>query len=436
MICLLQLCRRVFVLSVLYISLCSAPSAGNPQWNETELALLKLQWLGNLPALPPDPSNQYAEDTAAARFGHQLFFDTRFSSNGKVSCATCHIPEKAFTDGLPRGRGVGRTMRGTPTIVGVAYSPWYFWDGSRDSLWSQALSPLESDVEHGGNRLQYAQIIYNDPSYRNSYQNIFGPMPDLSDTERFLAGGAPNGDDEAIARWDKMSESDRIAVTQVFVNMSKAIAAYERLIVPSASRFDDYVSATLQGNASNALTKDEIAGLKLFIGKAMCVTCHQGPLFSNHGFHNVGAPDPASRKSLIPFLDFFKDKPLFDVGRFKGVKEVLASEFNCLGEYSDASDSDCAELKYVNTKHIVTLGAFKVPTLRNIAVTAPYFHFGQFTTLGEVLEHYNKVPEDVVGHNELTQLDLTKKELGQLEAFLHSLTSPPNIAADWLSAPN
>lgn len=423
-------------LSALCLPFNIALAVESPQWNEVELAILKMQWIGSLPALPPDPSNHYADNIEAARFGHKLFFDTRFSSNGKVSCATCHIPEKSFTDGLAQAKGVGITLRGTPSIIGVAHSPWFFWDGHSDSLWSQALSPLESDVEHGGNRMQYAHIIYNDAAYRKSYQSIFGPLPNLSNSNNFPKSAALNGDDDAKARWNAMTDVDRKAVTRIFVNMSKSIAAYERLLMPSASRFDEYVAAAIQGQSSDALTKDEIAGLKLFIGKAMCVTCHQGPLFTNHGFHNVGAPDPAAKKSWIPFLSFFKDKPLFDVGRYQGVQEALASEFNCLGDYSDAKNSDCAELKYANTKYLATLGAFKVPTLRNIGVTAPYFHFGQFATLSEVLDHYNKTPEDVMGHNELTELNLNRAELAQLEAFLHSLTSPPAVAENWLRTPN
>lgn len=437
MIRLISFHRYLYALFVCWLLFNNvAYAADSSEWDEVELSILKMQWIGSLPAPPPDPSNQVADNIDAARFGHKLFFDSRFSSGGKVSCATCHVPEKSFTDGLAKAEGVGTTMRGTPSIIGVAHSPWFFWDGRSDSLWAQALSPLESDVEHGGNRMQYAHIIYNDADYRKSYQNIFGPLPNLGDHDRFPKNAAPNGNADAKSRWNAMTETDRNDVTRVFVNMSKAIAAYERLLMPSASRFDEYVAATLQGDNSNALTNDEIAGLKLFIGKAMCVTCHQGPLFTNHGFHNVGAPDPASKKSWIPFLSFFKDKPLFDVGRYKGVKEAQASEFNCLGEYSDANESDCAEIKFANTKYLATLGAFKVPTLRNISATAPYFHFGQFATLSEVLDHYNKTPEDVVGHNELTELKLSNNELAQLEAFLHSLTSPPAITAELLSAPD
>lgn len=105
-------------------------------WSEAEVVTLKSLWIGSLPALPPDPSNTYADDPKAVEFGQQLFFDTRFSSNGEVACATCHKPELMFTDGLPLAKGVGTTTRKSMTIIGTAYSPWLFWDGRKDSQWS------------------------------------------------------------------------------------------------------------------------------------------------------------------------------------------------------------------------------------------------------------------------------------------------------------
>ena len=135
------------------------------------------------------------------------------------------------------------------------------------------------------------------------------------------------------------------------------------------------------------------------------------------------------------FIWLLMDKPKPDQGRYQGVQQVLASEFNCLGNYSDASESDCAELTYVNDDHRTTLGAFKVPTLRNIARTAPYMHSGVFPTLAEVLKHYNIAAEAPIGHSELKPLGLNARELAQLEAFLHTLNSPVNAAAELLRAP-
>lgn len=434
-----KLCAVFF--ACCYIFICHifiAQAAQGPDWSESELVLLRMQWLGSMPELPPDPTNKYCDNPEAAELGRKLFFDTRFSANGKVSCATCHVPELLFTDGLARARGIGETARSAPGIIGVAYSPWYFWDGRSDSQWSQALGPLESGVEHGGNRSQYAQIIYSDPDYREMYQAVFGDMPDISDTRRFPANAAPLNDKESDAKWHQMSEQDRRTITRIFVNLGKAIAAYERLLMPAPSRFDQYVEAELQGTptGTNFMTVDEVAGLKLFIGKAMCVSCHQGPLFTNHGFHNVGAPDPATTKPkyTIPLLYVLSEKPPVDMGRYKGIQQALKSEFNCLNEYSDADDRDCAELKFANTKHTATMGAFKVPSLRNVSKTAPYMHAGQFNTLAEVLNHYNSAPKAHIGHNELLPLGLTETELQQLEAFLHSLDSPPDVAAELLRA--
>jgi len=414
--------------------------ASNSEWSESELALLRLQWIGSLPALPPDPTNKYADNPAAIKLGHKLFFDKRFSANGEVACASCHKPGKSFTDGLARSRGIGETSRSAPGIIGIAFSPWFFWDGRSDSLWSQALGPLESAVEHGGNRSQYARIIYRDPTYRKMYEELFDVMPDLSDITRFPINAAPVSDLVADAKWLNMSDADRKSVTRIYVNMGKAIAAYERLLLPGPSRFDNYVEAVLKGNHTGRkiLSANEIAGLKLFIGKAMCITCHQGPLFTNHGFHNVASPDPAAKKPehMLPLFFALKDKPPADTGRLKGIQQALESEFNCINEYSDAKVEDCAELKFANKKRNEISGTFKVPTLRNITSTAPYMHAGQFANLADVLKHYNTAPTAPVGYNELKPLNLKLEQLEQIESFLHSLTSTINVDAELLQNPN
>jgi cytochrome c peroxidase len=110
-------------------------------WTAEEVEILRSLWIGSLPPLPPDPSNQYADDPHAAALGQALFFDPRLSSNGQVSCSSCHIPEMMFTDGRTLAVGIGVNNRKTMTIVGTAYSPWQFWDGRADSQWAQALGP-------------------------------------------------------------------------------------------------------------------------------------------------------------------------------------------------------------------------------------------------------------------------------------------------------
>jgi cytochrome c peroxidase len=183
------------------------------EWSQDEIATLRGLWIGSLPALPPDPSNKVADDERAVALGQQLFSDTRLSVTGKVACASCHLPEQDFQDGKPLGQGVGTTARRTMPIAGTAYSPWLFWDGRKDSLWAQALGPLESPVEHGGSRTQYAHLI--DANYRGEYEALFGSLPDLADTARFPAGAGPVADPAARAAWERMAPADRDAISQV-----------------------------------------------------------------------------------------------------------------------------------------------------------------------------------------------------------------------------
>ena len=292
---------------LLFFAACTSILPG--RWSDDELATLKNLWIGSLPPLPADPSNQYADNLDAAAFGQKLFFDTRFSSNSKVACATCHLPDKQFQDGTPLANGVGTTNRRTMTILGTAYSPWLFWDGRKDSQWAQALGPMENPVEHGGNRTLYAHLIAE--FYADEYTALFGPLPDLSDLPR---NAGPVVDSEAAANWEAMSPEEKEAVTRIYVNIGKSIAAYERQLNPGESRFDQYVEAILNHNqsADDILTSDEIAGLKLFIGKANCTNCHNGPLLTNNDFHNTGIPAA-------------KDLPE-DVGRSLGAQQVLADD--------------------------------------------------------------------------------------------------------------
>ncbi len=366
-------------------------------WTPAEIELLRSLWIGSLPPVPADPSNAVADNPRAARLGQRLFFDTRLSANGEVACATCHQPEHLFTDGLDVAIGVARGDRHTMGLAGVAYSPWLFWDGRKDSLWSQALGPLENPIEHGGNRLQYAELLAADDQYRTGYEALFGDLPEL-----------PNED------W---------VITEVFVNMGKAIAAYQRLLLPGESRFDRYVQALLGNHAAqieSILNEDEVAGLRLFIGNAQCVNCHNGPLFTNNEFHNT-AVLPATGK-------------LPSMGRVGAVREARADPFNCLGHFNDDPDADCAELRFARTGDEL-IGAHKTPSLRNVALTPPYMHAGQMNSLTEIIDQYDRAPLALVGHNEAKQLDLSRNERKQLEAFLHTLNGPLATSPEWLEAP-
>ena len=388
-------------------------------WSDSEVVSLRSLAIASLPALPADPSNRFAEDAQAAAFGQRLFFDPRLSANGQVACASCHLPELQFQDGLPLAQGVGTTTRRTMALAGVAYSPWLFWDGRKDSLWSQALGPLENAVEHGGSRTQYAHLIAE--FYRAEYEALFGALPDLS---RLPASAGPVDDAEARTAWEAMSEDDRQAVNTVYANIGKAIAAYERKLQPGVSRFDAYVEAVVSGDRAQMetlFTPDEEAGLRLFIGEANCLQCHNGPLFTDNHFHNTG----------VPAVEGLPE----DTGRLLGAQQVLADEFNCLGPYSDAEPDDCSELRYMVAEGDDLVRAYRPPSLRNVAERPPYMHAGQFSTLAEVLRHYNEAPEAPAGHHEIEALNLSDAQLGQLEAFLRTLTGPLDTEARWLEAP-
>jgi cytochrome c peroxidase len=149
---------------------------GVPAWSEEERRLIASLSLDSLPPLPSDPSNLVADEPAAAEFGHRLYFDTRLSSNGQVACATCHKPELMFTDGLALAVGVGIGPMHTPSLVGLSYSPWFYWDGRKDSQWAQALAPLEAKHEHATDRVQLLHLISSDTVYRDMYENVFGPL--------------------------------------------------------------------------------------------------------------------------------------------------------------------------------------------------------------------------------------------------------------------
>lgn len=367
------------------IAACQWWPSSPPTWTDEEVAVLKSLSLASLPELPPDPSNAVADNPAAAEFGRKLFFDMRLSANGGISCATCHQAERGFTDGLQKAQAIGTTKRHTPSIVGSAYSPWQFWDGRRDSQWSQALAPLEDPNEHGTTRAQIVALVAGDNDYRASYESLFGKLPDLNDADTF-------------------------ALNTAFANLGKAIAAFERTIMPTTSRFDEYVAAVVDRDAdrqSELFSDDEALGLRLFIGAANCTQCHNGPLFTNFEFHNTGV------------ISFPGDVP--DKARVSGVIEVLADEFNCFSPYSDDPLRHCSELEFARTGAGL-IGAFKTPSLRNLA--APFMHQGQLTTLADVLEHYNNAPDAMIGHNEAKPLGLSKRELRQIEAFLTTLEAP------------
>jgi len=386
-------------------------------WTADQKVVLATMSLDQLPPLPRDPSNAVEAVPAAAALGKRLFADTRFSSNQSVSCAACHAPERQFQDGLAVGKGVGTGSRRTMPIAGAAYSPWFFWDGRKDSLWSQALGPLEDAVEHGSNRTRIAKLLH--VHYRTEYESLFGPMPDLSGLPD---DAGPHGSPAERAAWQRMEPKRRQDVNRVFANLGKAIAAYERTLGPGESRFDRYARAVVAGEpvGQQALSSQEVSGLRLFLGKGQCATCHNGPLFTDQHFHNTGVPP---REPARP-----------DRGRFAATGKVQRDEFNCPGAFSDAPHDACQELRFMVSDDPALEGAFKTPSLRNVALRAPYMHAGQFASLEDVIAHYAKSPAAAIGHSELAHegkghperkpIRLSDSEARDLAAFLRALSGP------------
>ncbi|MGY4831178.1 cytochrome-c peroxidase [Sphaerotilaceae bacterium SBD11-9] len=395
------------------------PAPLRDAWSADELGVLASLRLSELPAAPVDESSRVETLPAAAALGRRFFHDARFSRDQTVSCASCHAPEQQFQDGLPVSRGVAEGRRRAMPVIAAAHSPWKFWDGRKDSLWSQALGPLEDAAEHGSNRTRLARQVGE--HHRREYEAVFGALPDMSG---WPADAGPLGTPAERAAWAAMSAEARAAASRVFANLGKAIAAYERTVRYGESRFDRYVQASLNRDAAGqqVLSPAEVNGLRAFIGSGQCVTCHNGPLLSDQHFHNTGVPqrDPA--------------RP--DLGRAAAVAAVAKDEFNCLGPYSDADrQQGCQELRFLAAEDDPTLkGAFKTPSLRNVALRPPYMHAGQLATLPQVVAHYARSPAAGVGHSELAQagvhhaerqpIRLSETQARDLVAFLQALSGP------------
>ena len=381
------------------------------RWSAQERATLATMRLDRLPPPSPDLSNALADNPAAAALGRRLFAEPGLSRNGAVACASCHAAERQFEDGRALAQGLGQGVRRTMPVPGAARSPWLFWDGRKDSLWSQALGPLEDGAEHGGNRVRVVRLLQ--ARYRAEYEALFGRFPAL---EALPADASPLGTAEERQAWARLDAAQQEAVNRVFANLGKAIAAYERGLVYGEARFDRYLRALEAGDRAGQqlLTPQELDGLRLFIGRARCATCHNGPLLSDHQFHNTGVPprDPA--------------RP--DRGRALGSVRLRADEFNCLGRYSDAPPEACQELRFMSAQDDPQMeGAFRTPSLRNVALRPPYMHAGQFASLEAVLAHYRRAPAAALGRSELAlngPQRLSDREAQAIVAFLGTLSGP------------
>jgi cytochrome c peroxidase len=406
-------------------------------------------------APPADPSNRVADDPAARAFGQRLFFDPSFSGRllegdndgstptlgnrgeaGKVSCAGCHVPDSGFVDTRsPHTQvslGAQWTLRRTPTLLEIAFAPLYNWDGRRDAIWNQALGVMESNREFNSSRLYVAERLFQ--HHKTEYEAVFGALPPLDDTTRFPAlapettgcvevstpmgskfncRGVP-GDG---ADYDGMKPEDQRLVSTAAVNATKAIAAYVRQLRCGPGRLDEW----LDGDAA-ALTRAEQRGAALFVGKAGCVACHDGPRLTDGKFHNVG---------LAPAIVAVAIHDVDDRGAAAGIAAALTDPMSTAGAFSDG---DRHALPAVAP---AMEGAFRTPTLRCVAGQPSFMHTAQMSALDQVVAFFDRGGDRAgayPGTSELHALDLTELERADLVAFMGTLTGKGPAAA-LLAAP-
>ena len=378
--------------------------------------------MGPLGPMPEDPTNRWADSLEAATFGQHLYFDNRLSLDGTVSCASCHNPEHAGADRSPTRDGIGTGVLNAPTTWNAGYQRWFFWNGRADSLWAQALGPLENQREHASNRTDIARLVSNDPQLKTMYEDLFGSLPDLSDTNRFPSGAKPDtADTSAMNAWSSMDALDQETVTEVFVHVGKSLAAYQGKLVLGPIRLDTFLDEyrTSGEIPPGTLDASEIRGLILFADHGQCHFCHAGPLFSNREFHNIGLASDT-----------------VDYGRFQGITQLLESEFNGASVWSDSPDYGASRiLPLVQSDE--QLGQFRTPSLRNVSRTAPYMHDGTRANLEQVVAFYNEMSEtSPFGHREelLEPLYLSEQDRKDLVAFLTTLDADPPENS-WTQAP-
>jgi len=286
---------------------------------------------------------------AEVALGRRLFFDPVLSSNGRVSCSTCHRPDRGFSDGLPLSTGVSGVplKRHTPHLFNLAWGRTFFWDGRATSLEHQALEPIRNADEMGLPGDAAAAKLRAIPSYVDQFAAVY-----------------PGS-----------------AVTMK--NLAKALAAFERSLVALDAPFDRFEA----GDAA-AMSESAVRGRELFFGRAKCSTCHSGPNFTDGQFHNTGVLSN-------------------DQGR---------AAFDRVGEFQ------MRPYPFFQMRQ-----AFKTPSLRNVALTAPYQHDGSEETLDKVVRFYNAGGRDPRSYGkalDIKALGLTEAQLADLVQFLEALTSP------------
>jgi cytochrome c peroxidase len=367
-------------------SLAEQDLAMKPVFSDSEIRIILSHGPWPAPA-QRDPTNRVSGKPEAIELGTRLFFDQRLSRDGTMACASCHVPERNWSDNLTRGVGRSEVDRNTPTLMNLLASRWYGWDGASDSLWSQSLRPILDQRELAATPHHVAQLVRDDEQLSCRYRKAFGARP--------------SADDEAV-----------------FVDVGKALAAFEETLVSGRTPFDRFRDTLAQGERPPLGSYSEPAqrGLKIFIGKGGCTDCHSGPNFTSGEFFRTG-------------LSRFAPRGQADPGRDAGIRKLLESRYNLLGAYNDDKSGTSAARTRQASLEKASLGEFKVPSLRNLILTAPYGRDGSVETLAEVVRHYAGV-DPVALHAKdgrpAKPLNLTAREQTDLVVFLESLSTFSN----------
>lgn len=326
------------------------------------------QLLGLPPIVIPSNNKQTPEKI---ELGKKIFQDTRLSLDGKVSCASCHKVDRVFMDGLKVAQGTygRRGTRNTPTLLNTAYLTSLFWEGRRENFEEQAYDPFVNPVEHGfSNHVDVVEKIKKDQQYIKAFKNVF------------------------------KIESSKINIEHVV----KALASFERTLLVGDSPFDRYYFS----NNVNALPPEAIRGFEIFRGKAKCQSCHvigeSSAIFTDNNFHALGI----GMEKAMPRLA--------ELGRY-----VSDSAHDKIDQQI-AHDQELAALgRFIVSRRAADIAKFRTPSLRNVALTAPYMHDGSVATLEETvdLEIYYRSLE--AGR----PLILSAGEKADLISFLRALTS-------------
>ena len=335
------------------------------------------------PPFSRDSTNRVSGNPDAIELGRRLFFYPRFSPNGYIACVACHQPDRSYTDNLPRARGLAPVERNAVALQNLRLHRWYGWGGTSDSLWMASLRPILDAREIGASAETVAFIVQTGDGVACRYKAAFGDEPSAHDADRVL------------------------------VNVAKALAAYEETFVTGRTPFDDYRDAVARGDTPPAsYPADAQRGLKIFFGRGSCYACHKGPNFTDDAFRGT---------AVRPFVG--QDAP--DTGRIDGLRTVRASRYNLSGRYNDdpakAGASAVHDAKFEPHDH----ARWRTPSLRNVAVTAPYLHNGTAASLHDVVRRYAKAPGQgpyIDDERRVRRVDLSPRDVDDLVAFLETLT--------------